>query len=159
MENSPVTKVEGTATVDASQTDIWNVVKQFGNIADYHPLVKQSHATNQVEGIGAMRYCRLIPAGVMEEEITEWEEGTSITAKVIAGKMLPPCHFMIGRLVITPNGRTTQVKFTFTYQMKFGVFGQVLNQFFIKPQFKSAPVKYVNGLKAYVEQSKAASFR
>ncbi|MEM9329523.1 MAG: SRPBCC family protein [Bacteroidota bacterium] len=156
MKKTKITQVQGEALVHANQTDIWEVVKHFGNISDFHPLVKRSYATNQVQGVGATRHCQLIPVGVMEEEVTKWQEGSGMTAKVIGGKMLPPCHFMHGKLELTPVPNGTLARFTFSYQMKYGILGQLMNHLFIKPQFKSAPIKYANGLKNYVELSKAS---
>ncbi len=155
--NYRITQLEGTVTILAEKLTVWNVVKDFGNIADFHPMINKSYLLNDVNGCGARRYCQLLPAGVMEEEVIQWEEGSLIEAKVTGGKMLPPCHFMIGKLILLGSGKETQVTFTFSYKMKYGVLGNLLNALFIKPQFKKAPVKYVNGLKNYVEVNASSS--
>ncbi|MFY0687192.1 MAG: SRPBCC family protein [Cyclobacteriaceae bacterium] len=151
MKKNKTIQLSGQVLIDASAVNVWNVVKQFGNIAAYHPMVKASHAINDEVALGARRYCQLLPTGVMEEEVVEWEEGRKIVAEVTGGKMLPPCHFMNGILELKPQQNRTQVTFTFSYQMKYGWLGNLMNRFMIEPQFKKAPVKYVNGLKHYLE--------
>ena len=81
----------------------------------------------------------------------EWNEGTSITMEVIGGKMLPPYLFMRGHIKLSGMGDQTKVRFTLSYMLKYGVVGRIMNVLLIKPQFKKAPPKYVEGLKNYVE--------
>lgn len=50
-----MTKIKATIQIEATQDTVWQTVKDIGNIADFHPLVKHSHTTNQVVGIGAER--------------------------------------------------------------------------------------------------------
>ncbi len=145
------TQLTASTIINASKENVWNVLKEFGNIAAFHPLVKYSVNTNETTGLGARRHCDLLPMGAMEEEITAWEEGVSFTADVVGGKMLPPCHFMTGQLELEKSGNQTKVNFTLSYQMKYGVLGRIMNAIMIKPQFKKAPHQYVNGLKNYIE--------
>ncbi len=151
MDQMKLTQLSASTLIDASREEVWDVVKKVGSISDYHPLVKSSKSTNYLKGIGARRHCDLLPMGSMDEEITAWQEGTSLTADVIGGKMLPPCHQMKGKLELVDAGNRTRVTFTFTYQMKLGLMGKMLNTMMIKPLFKKAPLQYVQGLKDYIE--------
>lgn len=152
-------KTEKRATVITAQTEInaekdkvWSVLKSIGEIKNFHPLIKNSYSTTpQQNGLGAKRICELIPMGQMEEEAVAWNEGQSFIMQVVGGKMLPPYHFMKGEINLVEQNGKTNVSFSFSYRLKFGVVGQIMNALVIKPQFKNAPPKYVNGLKEYVE--------
>lgn len=147
------TVLKSTAIIDRPIQDVWDAVKFPGDIKNFHPLIKHSYmmSDNQT-GKGSKRYCQLKPMGVMEELISDWKEGEMIMTEVVGGKMLPPYSFMKGILNLKPYNQTqTEVCFTFSYKLKFGGLGRMIDKLFVKPQFKSAPGKYVNGLKNYVE--------
>ena len=147
------TILSASTYIQAPQHKVWQVVQEIGEIHSFHPLIKNSYRLNEQKGIGAKRHCELKPMGAMDEQIIAWEEGTGFTAEVIGGKMLPPCEYMLGDLALQSEGTGTRVSFTFSYGMKYGILGKIMNQLFIKPQFKAAPGKYVEGLKAYVESN------
>jgi len=150
-----VTKIMSTAHIYASKKEVWDVLKFPGNIAAFHPLIKRSFMTTQAEsGLHAKRHCDLLPMGAMDEVITDWKEGKTFTMEVIGGKMLPPHHFMKGRIFMREVGEHTEVSFELSYRLKFGVIGRLLDRLLIQPQFKNAPTKYVQGLKKYVEGNK-----
>ena len=147
-----VTTLKGEAVINATKDRVWQELKEIGAIQNFHPLIQKSYVTTEAEsGLGAKRTCELLPMGQMLEEVVEWNEGNSFTMEVIGGKMLPPYRFMTGQIELTESGGCTNVRFTFLYQLKFGVLGRLMNVLMIKPQFKKAPPKYVEGLKNYVE--------
>lgn len=146
------TQLIGSIAISAAKNDVWEVVKTIGDIENFHPLIKRSYATNDRTGVGATRHCDLKPMGAMDEEVIQWEDGSGFTAKVIGGKMLPPFELMVGELCLENMEGGTRATFTFTYKLKFGVFGNILNVLLVKPQFRSAPNKYVEGLKSFVEK-------
>ena len=150
-----VTKITSTAHIYASKKEVWDVLKFPGNIAAFHPLIKKSFMTTPAEsGLDAKRHCDLLPMGVMEEVITDWKEGEAFTMEVIGGKMLPPHHFMQGRIYIKEMAKHTEVNFELSYRLKFGMMGRLMDRLLIRPQFEKAPAKYVQGLKEYVEGKK-----
>lgn len=139
-----MTKIKATIQIEATPDTVWQTVKNIGNIADFHPLVKHSHTTNQVVGIGAERHCTLKPMGKMQEK-------SMITTEVIGGQCLPPYQLMIGDLRLTEKGQRTEVSFTFSYRLKWGWLGDIMNVVLFKSQFKKGPTQYVKGLKDYIE--------
>ncbi|MCE7995571.1 MAG: SRPBCC family protein [Roseivirga sp.] len=147
-----VTRLEASVLIKASRQEVWEVVRDFGNIQIFHLLIKESHKLNHAPELGAQRLCKLKPMGIMEEEIIEWNEGIGYMATVTGGKMLPPYEFMTGKLFLEAVGDETQVTFTFSYKLKFGALGSIMNLLLIKPQFKAAPVKFVEGLRQYCER-------
>lgn len=155
IDNSPVngiTRLEASVLIKVPQADVWRVVKDFGNIKVFHPLIKESYRINHTPEVGAKRICKLKPMGEMEEEVIEWNEGVGFTARVIDGKMLPPYELMMGKLFLEAKADGTLVTFTFSYKLKFGVLGNIMNLLLVKPQFKAAPIKYVEGLRQYCER-------
>lgn len=146
------TIITAQTEINAEKDKVWNVLKSIGEIQNFHPLIKNSYSTTQVQnGPGARRICELIPMGQMEEEAVAWNEGESFVMEVVGGKMLPPYRFMRGEINLTEQNGKTKVTFSFSYRLKYGIFGKLMNALLIKPQFKKAPPKYVNGLKEYVE--------
>lgn len=148
------TLIEATIPICSSTGKVWEVLKNPNNIHLYHPLIKDSEMLSvKLDGVGAKRSCNLLPMGQMVEVITNWKEGQAYTTEVVGGKMLPPFEFMKGTISIRPlDIYFAEVTFSFHYKLKYGWLGNVLNILFIKPQFKGAPKKYVQGLKSYVEQ-------
>ena len=151
------TVLTDSITIEEKLHMVWEVVKDIGNIALFHPLIKSSHQTNDKVGVGAARNCKMKPMGEMDEEVVEWKEMSSFTTKVIGGKMLPPIEFMIGKLELTDLNNHTMATFTLAYRLKFGALGKIMDALLIKPQFKKAPSKYVEGLKEYVENMDLSS--
>lgn len=150
-----LTYLSATATIRVPRHEVWEVVQEIGNIMAFHPLIKESRLLNSVKGIGARRLCQLKPMGTMEEQITAWNDGIGFVTEVTGGKMLPPYEIMRGTLKLEEEGARTRVTFTFCYKLKFGLLGRVINALLVKPQFKGAPIKYVEGLKMYMERERA----
>lgn len=147
-----VTTLTSETEINASKEKVWQVLRLIGEIEKFHPLVKKSKTISKLNsGLGAKRHCELLPMGQMEEEVVAWNEGTSIVLEVVGGKMLPPYHFMKGKVDLIESGEQTKVVFSFSYQLKYGIIGRLMNALLIRPQFKKAPPKYVRGLKDYVE--------
>ncbi|KJD31196.1 hypothetical protein PW52_16775 [Tamlana sedimentorum] len=147
-----VTIITSEVEINASREKVWKVLSLIGEIEKFHPLVKKSEAISHIKsGLGAKRHCELLPMGQMEEEVVEWREGKSFVLEVVGGKMLPPYRFMKGRIDLVELDEKTKVTFLFSYQLKYGILGRMMNALVIRPQFKKAPPKYVNGLKEYVE--------
>ena len=151
--NTPnATTLRAEITINRPKNTVWEVLKEIGAIQNFHPLIKKSCTITESEnGMGTTRSCVLIPMGEMIEEVVEWDEGNSFVMEVIGGKMLPPYRFMTGRINLSESGNQTKVSFTFSYRLKLGLIGKMMNVLIIRPQFKKAPPMYVKGLKAYVE--------
>ena len=147
-----ITTITAETTINAPKSEVWAVSSHIGAIANFHPLVKSSKTlTPYGGGLGARRYCELLPLGAMEEEVVEWQEGQSFIMEVVGGKLLPPYKFMRGLIQLEEDDGQSRVRFSFSYQLKFGLLGRLLNHLMIKGEFKKAPPQYVEGLKKYME--------
>ena len=148
-----ITQIISTISINAPKERVWDALKNIGDLQKFHPMVKKSHLVSKVSsGLGAKRYCDLKPMGSMEEIATEWDEGNSFTMKVIGGKMLPPYNTMNGTVSLVNTDMGTLVTFSFSYKLKFGALGRLMDTIMIRPQFSKAPPKYVSGLKSYLEK-------
>lgn len=146
-----ITRISYHAEVQARPQEIWDILKYPGRISEFHPLIRKSYMDSQSTK-DKIRHCHLIPMGIMQEKITQWDEGKGFTTEVVGGQLLPPYTFMKGRVQIEKQENHPSVSFTFTYQLKFGILGRVMNALLIRPQFKNAPYHYITGLKKYVER-------
>ena len=74
-----------TRDMAAPQADVWAVLADFPNIADWNTGVKVSHSTSgdQTEGVGATRHCDLAPTGSLEETVQAWEPPNRMAASSI----------------------------------------------------------------------------
>ncbi len=152
LAENGVTTISYQTEIHANRNQVWNTLKHPDKICEFHPLIKKSYMTSQLSpGRGAERRCHLIPMGVMQEKITDWDEGIGFTTEVVGGQMLPPYTFMKGRVELEDNSTHTLASFTFTYKLKFGFMGRIIDKVIIRPQFKNAPYEYITGLKKYVE--------
>jgi len=150
-EEKGVTVLSASVHINKSPEEVWETVKHLEDIQKFHPLIKSSCMTTENKsGNESQRLCKLKPMGEMHERISNWKELYGFTTEVIDGKSLPPYVFMKGDLSLSSKDSGTLVTFTFSYKLKYGWMGRVLNTVFIKSQFKKAPGKYVNGLKEYL---------
>ena len=107
-----VTVISSEIVINISKEKVWGVLKPIGEIGNFHPLIKKSHATtDKKSGLGAQRRCELFPMGTMEEKVVEWDEGKSYVMAVIGGKMLPPYRFMKGKIELIEDNNKTKVTF------------------------------------------------
>ena len=55
------------------------------------------------------------------------------------------------RFTLSPVGEQTEVSVSPVYQLKYGIFGRVLDQVMVKGQYQKGMKSLLQGLKAYVE--------
>ncbi|MEM9833901.1 MAG: SRPBCC family protein [Bacteroidota bacterium] len=154
-----ITTLTSTVEIPVAKQDVWEVLRFPGKVEELHPLIRKSFmTTNAQNGVGAKRHCDLLPMGAMDEVITEWDEGNGFTIKVTGGKMLPPHRSIQGRFALKAlDEERTLVTFSFSYQLKYGLLGLLMDVGLVRPQFRKAPPQYVQGLKNYIIKRKATS--
>ena len=88
MRNVTVSK-----DIAAPQADVWAVLSDFPNIADWNKGVKASRAAGDaVEGVGAMRICEFAPVGAVEESVAEWEPPHRLVVSIDKTIKMPFTH-------------------------------------------------------------------
>ena len=116
MHNVTVTK-----DIAAPQADVWAVLADFPNIADWNSGVKASHSTSgdQTEGVGAQRHCDLSPAGALEETIAAWEPPHRMVVSIDEAARIP---IKRGEVTFTMNdgGGSTPTTLSYDFEAKGG---------------------------------------
>ena len=128
-----------TRTTDKTPEQLWEVLADFPNIADWYGGLKTSVSTSEsANGVGATRHCELAPMGAIDERILEWDEGEHV--KISAFKYeKAPIKNAIADFRITPDGDQTRLDLSFDFTPKGGVAGRAAT-----PALKAALTKGFN---------------
>ena len=123
--------------IDAPRQVIWEILADFGNVADWNTGVNESHSTSDAaNGVGATRHCDLGAGGGLEETIRDWEPNERMAISIDAATKAP-IKGGLGTFVLTGDeAGPTEVALQFEYTPKGGpignLFGRVLDKQFMK---------------------------
>jgi uncharacterized protein YndB with AHSA1/START domain len=118
--------IEVERTIEAPQSNVWNVLADFPNIASWNTGVKKSFSTSDaIGGVGATRHCDLAPAGALEETIQVWEPEARLEISIDSAKGLPIRHGL-ATFALEPDASGTRVSVAYSYQPKFGFLGRLM---------------------------------
>ena len=117
--------------IDASASEVWNVLADIGNIAQWHPGVKASQLISNKEGLGASRHCDLGGNNYLDEQVVTWKPEQHLTFRITKTNlpMTADIHFLL-----TPTPRGTQVEVKPVYQVNHGLLGLLLDMFYISEE-------------------------
>lgn len=147
-----MTSINREVTVDAPVERVWAALADFGNIATWNPNVKKSVLTsNQAQGEGITRECQLVPMGTVQEEVTGWVEGESMTINISEFKNVPAMRAGGAEFHIRARGDQTDVHLELSYEVGLGAVGAGMNSMMLKRQFAKAATGLLAGLKHHVE--------
>ena len=148
-----MTTFTATTTITASMDQVWGAVADLGSIENFHPGVSRSYYTSaSKEGVGASRVCELLPMGEVEEVVTDWRDGESLTLRLDPIKGTPPFRDAFGRLELAESkDGEVEVTMTFTYGLRFGILGSLMNRVMVEPRFRTMLPAVLAGLKRHVE--------
>ena len=137
-----MTTINASRIIPFPKQKVWKVLADFGNIQNFNPAVIKSFShEGPATGLGAKRHCDLAPFGSVDEEITEWEEGTRLKAYIYEGKKMPPIKNMYGTFHLMEVDGGTEVHFEIEYKMKLGLLGDMMNGMMMQSQYtKKSPV-------------------
>jgi carbon monoxide dehydrogenase subunit G len=152
-----MTRFSNEIWIDAPRETVWAKIADLGAIQDYHPGVSSSFYTSEErEGLGASRHCDLLPFGEVEERIVEWRAGDSYTFEIYDGKKLPPFANAVGRFGVLQDGDGTTVQFEIEYDLRFGLFGELLDRLMFRSRFRKVGPALLRGLKRNLEKGARA---
>jgi len=139
--------------VDAPQSEVWDVLADFGNIYRFSPTVLKSYSINdKPSGLGAERHNDFsIEGSSVDERIVEWHEGQKLAVELYNGQGMPPWKNAVAEFSVREHKGGTMVRGAINYDMKFGPIGALMDRFMIKPQFGEAFGSQLAGLKHHVE--------
>jgi carbon monoxide dehydrogenase subunit G len=155
-----MTRFSDEIWIDAPRETVWAKIADLGAIQEYHPGVSSSYYTSdEREGLGASRHCDLLPFGEVEERIVEWQAGDSYTFEIYDGRKLPPFANAVGRFGVLQDGDGTTVRFEIEYDLKFGLFGKLLDRLMVRSRFRKVAPAVLRGLKCHLENGARSEVR
>ena len=145
-----MTTVKSDIKINAPKNEVWDIIADLGAISNYHPFATQSrYITQEKEGLGAARYCYVLPDIEVNEIVTDWESGQTIAVELdFLGGQAPPVKEVRNTLTISSaDDGDTGVKMV----MDFNFDGDPQMEEEIKKQFKTLMDGANRGLKHYAE--------
>jgi len=138
-------------TIDAPIEKIWSSLSNIEELERYDPTVKRSAALTEIRsGIGAARKVEMADGkNWFEEKVTIWEPNKALTYELTACSF--PLHNLKHSYSFEQLGRQTKVTQIMKYQIKFGLFGKILDILMIRKQSDAGIKKFLAGLKLYAE--------
>lgn len=83
-------KITYQTTIDAPRDKVWAILNDFGNIQNFHPLVLESHALDELDGgLGATRRCDFGKGMAISERIVAWSELESMDVDIYEREGMP----------------------------------------------------------------------
>ena len=142
-----------TIDINASAANTWLAISDFGNVFRINPLVDSSHLTSDsTQGEETTRHCDLTIAGAsVEERVTDWQEGVSYSAVVVAKRRLPFVRNLTTTVEAELNGSRSVGAFRISYEIGWWPIGHVVDRLVIRARTRRAARLFVAGLKHLVE--------
>jgi uncharacterized protein YndB with AHSA1/START domain len=147
-----MTTLVNEITIHAPIEKVWTALTDVAALDQYDPTVKKSTAiTSERSGPGAKRKVEMLDGkNWFEEEVTVFKTNEALTYELTA------CSFPVERLnhqysFEISNGHV-KVKQVMKYQVKFGLFGTLLDVLMIRKQSDKGIKKFMAGLKSYLEK-------
>ena len=148
-------KVEVQHKINAPAENVWKTIDDFGNVFNFHPMVKHSESINDLPtGVGAERTCHFEDGNQIEERIIDYKINKEYQVDIYdMGKF--PLNKAIATLGINhDDDQETTVYFVMDFQPKFGPLGWLMAQMVMKKQFASILYKVLQGLDTHIQTGK-----
>ena len=130
---------------------MWNVLADIGAICRWNPGVIDSRTTTTGEiGLGSGRRCELGGKNYLDEEVVEWKLSEALTVRVVSTN-LPFKTADIRFTLHEERENETTVTVSPSYQLKFGLLGDLLDLVFARSRYRKGMVSLLAGLKRHVE--------
>lgn len=139
--------------IEAAPQRVWDILADFGKVANYNPNVTSSTLTSETEeGVGATRHCDLSMFGAsIEERIVEWNAGESLGIEIYESKRLPIVRDQRASLRVEPEGSGAVLSGTLTYRVGLGPIGAAINALAVRKQLTKGWRGFLAGVKLHAE--------
>ena len=140
-------------TINAPIEKIWETLTEVDMLDKYDPTVKKSTALSQTKkGIGAKRKVEMLDGkNWFEEQCTVHLANQALTYELTACSF--PIHKLKHSYSFEKIGNQTKVKQVMEYQMKFGLFGKLMDAIMVRKQSDKGIKKFFAGLKSFTEKN------
>lgn len=141
--------VLATRTIDLEQTQLWNILDDFGGIYRFHPAVERSPLLGrQRSGLGARRRCEFYDGSQVVEEIIDYQPGQQLTVDIVEGSL--PLEQAQGTIALAPlQDGGTEVSFRIDYKPKYGPLGAVMDALVMRRSFRKLLARVLEGLETH----------
>ena len=144
-----MTEITREITIHDSPENVWRVLADYKVVASWAPDVTAVHITSDVsQGVGATRLCSTADFGDLEETVTDWQEGKSLTYSV-TGNL--PLNDTALTWSLRAKGDDTIVRAQAHYEIKEGAFNTVMERLTLRRTLASAFEDALLGFKHHVE--------
>jgi hypothetical protein len=133
-----------------SAGDVWTVLSDFGNVADWAPFVVRSFRTTDGDlGVGSRRFLRHRWGFTLDEAVTRWEEDRCFSYRVFGAPY--PLRELHEVWSISPNGRGVVLTTQMTYEVHLGALGRLVDRLVVRRLLRRAIRIGHRGLKEHIE--------
>jgi len=136
--------------IDVPCERAWELVSDFVNIQNIHPMVKTvDQRSDQTKGLGAVRACNFYDGNQLVEEIVAWDETNhTFTIRMVDGSV--PLKRAEGVISVEKiDDQTSKMVMDMGMSAKFGLLGKLMERFVFKPKFGSAIGDLFAGVQVY----------
>ncbi len=140
--------------IAAPVSEVWDVLADFSTPDTWAAQVTKSysHDPKQDRGVGAGRHCDIEGFGSIEEIITEWQEGKTLTYSITP---LGPLGVSYSRWSVIPVDNTSsKLTVEFSYNVRFGPIGWLMHKLIMQAKLASAFPQGPAALKKRIETGK-----
>ncbi len=138
-------------TIDAPQSDVWEILADVGGAARWAPTLSHSTVTTQAtQGIGCERECDVHGFGKTTEVITEWQDGRKMGYDVNF-EGAPLIRSVHNSFTLSADGDRTIVTLVSNFRMKGGPAGALLDRLVVRRKLGKTIRESLAGLKYYAE--------
>ena len=148
-----MTTIHNEITINAPIEKIWEALTEVDMLDKYDPTVKKSTALSQSKkGIGAKRKVDMLDGkNWFEEQCTVCQTNEALTYQLTACSF--PVHKLKHSYSFEKTGNQIKVKQVMQYEMKFGLFGKIMDALMVRNQSDKGIKKFFAGLKSFTEKN------
>lgn len=140
-------------TIEAPAPEVWNVLADFSAVDIWAPQVTRSYAMGSRErGVGAQRHCDVQGLGGIDEIVTDWTEGRSLSYRVAPVGPLATSNSRW--TVVDLVGGQSRLTVEFGYDLRFGLAGRLLHTLLMRRKLERSLPLGPAALKTRVETGK-----
>ena len=122
-------KLTAARTINAPKAAVWEVLADFGNVANWTSQVQTSYTTSdESTGLGATRHCDLAPLGQLEESIVDFIPEQRLGISIDSAKRLPIKSAISAFELREIDAETTEVTMTTDPKLKGGPIAPLLRK-------------------------------
>jgi uncharacterized protein YndB with AHSA1/START domain len=144
--------LEASIEIDCSPKDVWSVLGDFDEVEAWAPALSDAFRTTGRDiGIGSRRTVEYRRLFRMEQVVTHWEDGESLSYTVFKAPW--PLRNFFETWTVTPSVSGARVRSAVEYELWFGPVGAFVDWVFVRRVLLFEMRSGLKGLKRTVERN------